>query len=80
MHCIPGPFGNFCCREVGKKHGNPVILGTEDHNHSNVVANLNFLEMFIILGESEPGDFRQAPSTCNVLDTIQSNDTDKYNI
>lgn len=57
-----------------------MILGTEDHNHSNVVANLNFLEMFIILGESEPGDFRQAPSTCNVLDTIQSNDTDKYNI
>lgn len=57
-----------------------MILGTKNHNHSNIVANLNLLEMFIILGELEAGDFRQAPSTCNVLDTTQSNDTDKYNV
>lgn len=48
-----------------------------NHNHSNIVANLNLLEMLIVLRELEVGNFRQAPNAANILDTMQSNNTEK---
>lgn len=42
-----------------------------------MVANLNLLEMLIVLAELEAEDFRQAPNICNVLGTMQSNNTEK---
>lgn len=60
---------------VGEKHENPVMLGTENHDHSNMVANLHLLQMLIlILAKLETEDFRQAP---NVLGPVQSINTEK---
>lgn len=42
-----------------------------------MVANLNLLEMLIVLAELEAEDFSQAPNICNVLGTMQSNNTEK---
>lgn len=50
-----------------------MTLGTGNHNHSNIVANLNLLEMLIVLGELETEDFRQTPDAFNALHTVQSN-------
>lgn len=74
VDCILGPCGIFLCGEVGKKKKNPVALGTGNHNHSNMVANLNLLEMFMVLG-----DFRQTPGGCNALYIVQSH-ADKYSV
>lgn len=77
MHCIPGPFGNQRSRKETQEYSN--IWDREPQSFSyNTVANPNLLEMFIILGDLEAGDFRQAPSTFNILDTTQGNKAGKY--
>lgn len=83
MYCILGPFIIFWCGEIGKKKGKkkkkPVTLGTGNHSHANMVANLNLLEVLMILRELETGSFRQAPDARNALHAVQSN-ADKYSV
>ena len=60
---------------VGKKHENPVTLGTANHDHSNMVANLHLLQMLILILEKlETKSFSQAP---NVLGPVQCINTEK---
>lgn len=66
-------------KKKGKKKKKPVTLGTGNHSHANMVANLNLLEVLMILRELETGSFRQAPDARNALHAVQSN-ADKYSV
>ena len=60
---------------VEKKHEKPVTLGTVNHDHSNMVANLHLLQMLILILEKlETKNFSQAP---NVLGPVQCINTEK---